>query len=218
MLLIARSKTDAEGGEVTSEQIWSIFTDEYLPAADSDAKWGRFELLSTQTRSDMSGDVVLDVDDLSVVFPTEEGLVKAVSNLSYQARLGRTLAIVGESGSGKSVSSMAVLGLHDARTARITGSIKVGGKEVIGLSEAEMRSMRGNTAAMIFQDALAALHPSTASAPSWPRPTRCTTPRRRRRRRVSTRSTCSPASASRRRRSESISTPTSSRAVCVSGR
>ena len=58
---VVQAKTDAEGGEVTSEQIWSIFNDEYLPAADTEAKWGRFELLSTQTRSDMSGDVVLDV-------------------------------------------------------------------------------------------------------------------------------------------------------------
>ena len=61
--------------------------------------------IATQSAEATSvGDVVLDVNDLSVVFPTEEGLVKAVSNLSYQARLGRTLAIVGESGSGKSVS------------------------------------------------------------------------------------------------------------------
>jgi len=58
---VVQTKTDAEGGEVTSEQIWSIFNDEYLPAADESAKWGRFELLATQTRSDMSGDVVLDV-------------------------------------------------------------------------------------------------------------------------------------------------------------
>lgn len=58
---VVQAKTDAEGGEVTSDQIWSIFTDEYLPADDAAAKWGRFELLATQTRSDMSGEVVLDV-------------------------------------------------------------------------------------------------------------------------------------------------------------
>jgi len=58
---VVQAKTDAEGGEVTSEQIWSIFTDEYLPAAEDHAKWGRFELLGTQTRSDMTGDVSLDV-------------------------------------------------------------------------------------------------------------------------------------------------------------
>ncbi|PCE14061.1 2-isopropylmalate synthase [Microbacterium sp. SZ1] len=59
---VVQAKTDAEGGEVTSEQIWSVFTDEYLPADDESAKWGRFELLATQTRSDMSGEVVLEVE------------------------------------------------------------------------------------------------------------------------------------------------------------
>lgn len=58
---VVQAKTDAEGGEVTSEQIWSIFNDEYLPAESTDDKWGRYELLATQTRSDMSGEVVLDV-------------------------------------------------------------------------------------------------------------------------------------------------------------
>ena len=58
---VVQEKTDAEGGEVTSDQIWSIFTDEYLPASVADDKWGRFELLGTRTQSDMSGDVRLDV-------------------------------------------------------------------------------------------------------------------------------------------------------------
>ncbi|WP_251449738.1 2-isopropylmalate synthase [Microbacterium sp. Marseille-Q6648] len=58
---VVQAKTDAEGGEVTSDQIWSIFTDEYLPAGEADQRWGRFELLSTRTQSDMSGDVELEV-------------------------------------------------------------------------------------------------------------------------------------------------------------
>jgi len=58
---VVQAKTDAEGGEVSSDQIWSIFTDEYLPAAAADDKWGRFELLSTRTQSDMSGEVSLEV-------------------------------------------------------------------------------------------------------------------------------------------------------------
>ncbi len=104
-------------------------------------------------------DPFLVVEDLTVKFPTEDGLVNAVTDLSYTVSQGRTLGIVGESGSGKSVSSMAVLGLHDARTARITGSIKVGGQEVVGLPESKLRKLRGREVAMIFQDALAALHP-----------------------------------------------------------
>jgi len=58
---VVQAKTDAEGGEVTSDEIWAIFTDEYLPTTVADERWGRFELLSTSTRSDMSGDVFLDV-------------------------------------------------------------------------------------------------------------------------------------------------------------
>ena len=58
---VVQAKTDAEGGEVTSGQIWSIFQDEYLPAAVADAKWGRFELQSTKTSSDLTGTVVLEV-------------------------------------------------------------------------------------------------------------------------------------------------------------
>ncbi|CAB4723150.1 MAG: ATP-binding cassette domain-containing protein [Actinobacteria bacterium] len=104
-------------------------------------------------------DPFLVVEDLTVRFPTQDGLVTAVSDLSYSVEMGKTLGIVGESGSGKSVSSMAVLGLHDARTAQITGSIRVGGTEVIGLAEPQMRKLRGNSVSMIFQDALAALHP-----------------------------------------------------------
>ena len=105
------------------------------------------------------GEPFLAVENLTVRFPTADGLVQAVTDLSYTVELGKTLGIVGESGSGKSVSSMAVLGLHDARSAQIEGSIRVGGTEVVGLAESKLRTLRGNAVAMIFQDALAALHP-----------------------------------------------------------
>jgi peptide/nickel transport system ATP-binding protein len=110
-------------------------------------------------RVDVPDDRFLVVEDLSVQFPTHDGLVQAVNGLSYSVRLGETLGIVGESGSGKSVSSMAVLGLHDEKRSRITGSIRVGGKEIIGASESTLRRIRGNEVAMIFQDPLTALHP-----------------------------------------------------------
>jgi peptide/nickel transport system ATP-binding protein len=106
-----------------------------------------------------SGEPYLVVEDLTVKFPTEDGLVSAVSELSYTLELGKTLGIVGESGSGKSVSSMAILGLHDVKRSRITGSIRVNGREIIGLPEKQMNHLRGNDIAMIFQDALASLHP-----------------------------------------------------------
>jgi peptide/nickel transport system ATP-binding protein len=101
----------------------------------------------------------LVVEDLTVKFPTHDGLVNAVSDLSYSVRLGDTLGIVGESGSGKSVSSMAVLGLHDMRSTRMSGSIRVNGKEIIGTKNDDMRKIRGNEVSMIFQDPLSALHP-----------------------------------------------------------
>ena len=116
--------------------------------------------ISTQTaEARNAGDVVLDVSDLSVAFPTEEGVVKAVSNLTYQARLGRTLAIVGESGSGKSVSSMAVLGLHNPKRTQITGSIKLDGIELVGAPSATFQKIRSTKAAMVFQDPQSSLHP-----------------------------------------------------------
>ncbi|WP_122817768.1 ABC transporter ATP-binding protein [Nocardioides pantholopis] len=104
-------------------------------------------------------DPFLVVEDLSVEFPTPAGPLRAVNGISYSVSLGKTLGIVGESGSGKSVSSMAVLGLHDPDRSTIEGSIRVGGQEVVGLNEPQMRKLRGNSVSMIFQDALAALHP-----------------------------------------------------------
>ncbi|SIR73654.1 ABC transporter ATP-binding protein [Micromonospora avicenniae] len=101
----------------------------------------------------------LQVRDLTVTFPTADGPVRAVQGLSYTLSLGRTLAVVGESGSGKSVSSMAIMGLHDPSSTRITGSISVGGQEIVGMSPAQLRRHRGGTAAMIFQDPPSSLHP-----------------------------------------------------------
>jgi peptide/nickel transport system ATP-binding protein len=101
----------------------------------------------------------LVVRDLSVSFPTADGVVRAVVDLSYSLALGRTLAIVGESGSGKSVSSMAIMGLHDPKSTTITGSITVDGNEIVGLPTHEMRKHRGAVAAMIFQDPQSSLHP-----------------------------------------------------------
>jgi peptide/nickel transport system ATP-binding protein len=106
-----------------------------------------------------SDEPFLVVENLTVQFPTHDGLVSAVTDLSYTVDRGKTLGIVGESGSGKSVSSMAVLGLHDPKHTRLSGSIRVDGQEVIGASEDRMRKVRGNSVAMIFQDALTALHP-----------------------------------------------------------
>jgi len=112
--------------------------------------------LSPEERAD---EPLLVVEDLTVRFPTHDGLVQAVTGLSYQLEQGSTLGIVGESGSGKSVSSMAVLGLHDMKRTQMSGSIRLGGKEIVGMSEHRLMKIRGQEAAMIFQDPLSALHP-----------------------------------------------------------
>ncbi|MEV4131687.1 ABC transporter ATP-binding protein [Dactylosporangium sp. NPDC049742] len=104
-------------------------------------------------------DSFVQVRDLTVRFPVAGSVVRAVQGLSYDVGLGRTLAIVGESGSGKSASSLALLGLHDRRRSIVTGSVTIGGREFIGMPEEQLRHHRGNTAAMIFQDPRASLHP-----------------------------------------------------------
>ncbi|MYS89167.1 MULTISPECIES: ABC transporter ATP-binding protein [Streptomyces] len=101
----------------------------------------------------------LDVRDLRVHFPTEDGLVKSVDGVSFTLEKGRTLGIVGESGSGKSVTSLALLGLHKGTRARVSGEIWLEGRELVALPEAQMRELRGRTVSMIFQDPLSALHP-----------------------------------------------------------
>lgn len=108
---------------------------------------------------DPNAPTVLTVEDLRVQFPTEDGVVNAVSGVSYDVKAGQTLAIVGESGSGKSVSSMAVMGLHDPKRSRISGSIKLDGQELVGASQSEFRELRSETVAMIFQDPQSSLHP-----------------------------------------------------------
>jgi oligopeptide/dipeptide ABC transporter ATP-binding protein len=101
---------------------------------------------------------LLTVDNLTVDFPTADGVVHAVRGVSYRLRAGEVLGIVGESGSGKSVSSMAVMGLLP-RTAQIKGSIKFRGEELLGLSESDMMAVRGKKIAMIFQDPMTSLNP-----------------------------------------------------------
>ncbi|MCX6396776.1 MAG: ABC transporter ATP-binding protein [Propionibacteriales bacterium] len=101
----------------------------------------------------------LDVNDLRVHFRTDDGLVRSVDGLSFQVERGKTLGIVGESGSGKSVTSMAVMGLHTASNAELTGSIRLDGQELVGAGKEAVRALRGKKMAMIFQDPLSAMHP-----------------------------------------------------------
>jgi peptide/nickel transport system ATP-binding protein len=102
---------------------------------------------------------LLEVKDLRVHFDTEDGLVQSLDGISYSVAPGEVLGIVGESGSGKSVSSLTVMGLTRARNARITGEVLFGGRNLLEASDDEMRRLRGDEIAMIFQDPLSSLHP-----------------------------------------------------------
>jgi len=104
-------------------------------------------------------ETVLEVDDLHVRFDRDGQRVHAVNGLSYRLRAGRTLAIIGESGSGKTVSSRALMGLLPS-TATVTGSARIDGLELIGLTEEEMREHRGADLAMVFQDPTRSLNPT----------------------------------------------------------
>src|SRR6476469_4355323 len=108
--------------------------------------------------TDAPADAVLSVRDLNVRFNTENGVVHAVRGIDFDLRAGKTLGIVGESGSGKSVTSMAIMGLLPS-TAEITGSVRLQGNDLLGLSYKAMCKYRGNDIAMVFQDPLSSLTP-----------------------------------------------------------
>src|SRR5262245_50314697 len=108
----------------------------------------------------MSSEIpLLDVRDLTVRFRTRDGVVQAVSELSFTLRRGETLGVVGESGSGKSVSSLAIMGLLNPATADISGEVVFEGTDLLERGADELRKIRGRDISMIFQDPFACLHP-----------------------------------------------------------
>jgi peptide/nickel transport system ATP-binding protein len=102
---------------------------------------------------------LLEVRDLRVLIPTEDGVVRAVDGISYAIEQGRTLGIVGESGSGKSVSALTIMGLMRRGSAQISGAALLDGRDLLTLPDEQMRRIRGDDIAMVFQDPLSSLHP-----------------------------------------------------------
>ena len=102
---------------------------------------------------------LLEVKDLTVHFPTEDGVVKAVDGVSFQVSPGETLGVVGESGSGKSVTFLTVLGLINRKTARVSGEVIYRGQDLLKMAPEELQGVRGAEISMIFQDPLTSLHP-----------------------------------------------------------
>jgi peptide/nickel transport system ATP-binding protein/oligopeptide transport system ATP-binding protein len=102
---------------------------------------------------------IIDARNVAVNFKVEDGMVEAVKNVSFQLYRGETIAIVGESGSGKSVTAQTITGLTRATNARISGSITYRGRELSGLDDDQLRDVRGEQIAMVFQDPMSSLNP-----------------------------------------------------------
>ena len=145
-------------------------------------------------------ELLLEVKDLNVSFSTEEGIVRAVDEVSFELRAGEVLAVVGESGSGKSVTAMTLMGLTRSPNARFAGSARLRDLDLIAATGEQLRAVRGEEIAMIFQDPMTSLNPVSPDRqadrradPGAPRGLRRRGPRPGRR-------ACSSASASRARR------------------
>jgi peptide/nickel transport system ATP-binding protein len=105
------------------------------------------------------GEPLLVVDDLRTHFDTLTGPARSVDGVSYTVRAGQTLGVVGESGCGKSVTALSIMRLLPSPPARICGSVRLRGTELLDLSEREMRRIRGNRISMIFQEPMTSLNP-----------------------------------------------------------
>ncbi|MEV7187551.1 ABC transporter ATP-binding protein [Kitasatospora sp. NPDC093102] len=130
-------------------------------AKSTDARSADAKSTDAKSTDATTAEPVLSVRDLTVTFADPRGgaPVTAVRGLSFDLARGEVLGLVGESGSGKSTVGLAVLGLHDPRTTAVTGSIRLGGQELVGAEESVLRGVRGGRAALVFQDALTSLSP-----------------------------------------------------------
>src|SRR5439155_10446442 len=109
---------------------------------------------------EQGGDLLLDVKNLQTQFAISGGVVRAVDGVSWDVRAGETVALVGESGCGKSVSALSVMRLVSAPAGRIVGGqILFKGRDLLQLSDEEMRAVRGREIGMIFQEPMTSLNP-----------------------------------------------------------
>jgi peptide/nickel transport system ATP-binding protein len=113
----------------------------------------------TDTRTNPSATPLLEVTNLKTWFPSGRGEVKAVDGVSFSIAPGEVLGLVGESGSGKSITGFSIIGLIDEPGRIVEGSIKLEGRELIGLPAHELRAIRGKTISMVFQDPMMTLNP-----------------------------------------------------------
>ena len=102
---------------------------------------------------------LLQLQDIRTYFPTQDGIVKAVDGVSLSIRHGETLGVVGESGCGKSITALSIMRLIERPGRVVSGSIRLGDRDLLTLSDDEMRDVRGKTIAMIFQEPMTSLNP-----------------------------------------------------------
>jgi peptide/nickel transport system ATP-binding protein len=102
---------------------------------------------------------LLEVDNLQTHFRTPDGINRAVDGVSFEVNAGETLAIVGESGCGKSVTAMSILRLIPEPPGKIAGQVRFNGRNLLAMSDREMRAIRGNDISMIFQEPMTSLNP-----------------------------------------------------------
>ena len=102
---------------------------------------------------------LLEVKDLRTHFRTDDGIVKAVDGVSFEIKYGQTLGVVGESGCGKSITAMSAMRLIERPGRTVAGEIRLDGRDLLKLSDDEMRDVRGNTVSMIFQEPMTSLNP-----------------------------------------------------------
>ncbi|WP_095205124.1 ABC transporter ATP-binding protein [Mesorhizobium carmichaelinearum] len=113
-----------------------------------------------QMHKTLGDEVLLDVRDLETHFYGDESVTRALGGISFQVKRGETLGVVGESGCGKSVTALSILRLLPKLTAKtVGGEVRFGGRDLLKLSEREMRGIRGNRIAMIFQEPMTSLNP-----------------------------------------------------------
>lgn len=155
-LLRTRGADNAEADEAEIEHEFEELTGDIEPSVEvRDAATG---LMDEPPSGDGKRVAALSLSDLAVTFRTDAAPVHAVNGISFDVAPGEVVAVVGESGSGKSVSSRAVLGLLPS-TASVTGSAKLGTRELLGMSSRNLRPIRGDQVSMVFQEPSTALNP-----------------------------------------------------------
>ena len=154
---IANSIDDRKNEQATMKRKYKSVDQTFATVRDHDAS--EIALEEFLEVDEVFGEKLLEVNDLTVSFKTDNGIVRAVRGVSFDLKAGETLCIVGESGSGKSVTSKTIMGILSSNAIIDKGSVIYRGENLLEISEEEFHKIRGNRIGMIFQDPLSSLNP-----------------------------------------------------------